>query len=81
MIKKAWVKFNDMIVECICDEKNHKCKDDKLCKEYVIRFTEIERSEKINDSLKHLEKESDNLQKTIKKFESQISKSIKKFKV
>ena len=81
MIKKAWVKFDGMTVKCICDDKDRKCKDDKLCKEYVIRFTEIERSEKVNDAIKHLEKESDNLEKTIKKFESQVSKSIKKFKI
>jgi len=81
LIKKAWVKFDGMSVKCICDEKDCKCKDDKLCKEYVIRFTEIERSERTKDALKHLEKESNNLQKTIKKFESQVSKSIKKFKI
>ena len=81
MIKKAWVKFNDMSVECICDDNDRKCKDDKLCKEYVVRFTEIERIEKVSDAAKHLEKETNNLQKSIKKFESQISKSIKKFKI
>jgi hypothetical protein len=85
LIKKAWVKFNDMSVECICDDNDRKCKDDKLCKEYVIRFTEIERAEKVSAKVsaaaKHLEKETNNLQKSIKKFESQISKSIKKFKI
>lgn len=81
MIKKAWVKFDGMTVKCICDEQDHKCKDDKSCKEYVIKFTEIERHKKVDDSLKHLEKESNNLEKTIKKFESQVSKSIKKFKI
>ena len=70
-----------MTVECICDTNDRKCKDDKLCKEYVIKFTEIERHKKVDDALKHLEKESDNLQKTIKKFESQVSKSIQKFKI
>ena len=73
MIKKAWVKFDGMTVECICDDNNRKCSGDKSCKEYVIRFTEIERSEKINDTMKHLEKEQQNLEKTIKKFESQVS--------
>ena len=81
MIKKAWVKFDDMTVKCICDIRKHECRDDKLCKEYVIRFTEIERSEKFNDAVKHLEKEQKDLEKTIKKFESQVSKSIKKFKI
>ena len=81
MIKKAWVKFNDLTVECICDETDRKCKNDPLCKEYVIRFTEIERAEKVTDAVKHLEKETNNLQRNIKKFESQISKSIKKFKI
>ena len=43
MIKKAWVKFNDMTVECICDENDRKCKGDKLCKEYVVKFIEVDR--------------------------------------
>ena len=81
MIKKAWVKFNGMTVECICDENDRKCKGDKLCKEYVVKFIEVDRTDKVTDALKHLEKESDNLQNNIKKFESQISKSIKKFKI
>jgi predicted nuclease with TOPRIM domain len=81
LIKKAWVKFDGMTVKCICDDNNRKCAGDKSCKEYVIRFTEIERSEKVNDAIKHLEKEQQNLEKTIKKFESQVSKSIKKFKI
>ncbi len=81
MIKKAWVKFDGMTVKCICDERDAKCKNDKECKEYVIRFTEIERSEKVTDAIKNLEKETDNLQRNIKKFESQVSKSIKKFKI
>ena len=81
MIKKAWVKFDEMSVKCICDERRRECKDDELCKEYVIRFTKIERSEKVNSAIKHLEKEQQNLEKTIKKFESQVSKSIKKFKI
>jgi len=81
LIKKAWVKFDEMTVECICDTNDRKCKDDKLCKEYVIRFTEIERQERINDAVKHIEKETNNLQKSIKKFESQVSKSIQKFKI
>jgi hypothetical protein len=81
LIKKAWVKFDDMTVKCICDERKHKCRNDKLCKEYVIKFTKIERSEKIDNAVKHLEKKQKNLEKTIKKFESQVSKSIKKFKI
>ena len=81
MIKKAWVKFDGMSVECICDDNNRKCNGDKLCKEYVIRFTEIKRPEKINDAINHLEKEQQNLEKIIKKFESQVSRSIKKFKI
>jgi predicted negative regulator of RcsB-dependent stress response len=46
-----------------------------------LGLNEIERSEKLNDAVKHLEKEQKDLEKTIKKFESQVSKSIKKFKI
>jgi hypothetical protein len=81
LIKKAWVKFDGMTVKCICDENDRKCKDDKACKEYVIKFIEVDRTDKITDALKHIEKETDNLQKNIKKFESQVSRSIKKFKI
>ena len=80
MIKKVWAKFNEMDLECICDEHHRKCKDD-ICKEYVIKFMEIDREQQAEDAIAHLEKESKHLRRDIKKFQSKVSKSIKKFKI
>ena len=82
MIKLAWAKFDGMDIECVCDEYNRKCVSDDACKEYVIKFTEVDRrDEGVKDAVKRLKKETNNLGRTMKKFESQINKSIKKFKI
>ena len=82
MIKKAWVKFDGMDIECICDEHHRKCAGDDGCKEYVIKFTEINRRDQsVKDAVKKLEKETTNFGRTVKKFESQVNRSIKKFKI
>ena len=82
MIKRVWAKFTGMSIECICDERAHKCGADDACKEYVVKFMEIDRrDEGVKDAVKRLEKETSNLGQTMKKFESQINKSIKKFKI
>jgi len=80
LIKKVWAKFNDMDLTCVCDEHHRKCKDD-ACKEYVVRFTEIKRDQEVDDAVAHVKKESNNLRRDIKKFQSELSKSIKKFKI
>lgn len=77
LIKKLWVKFNDMAVECICEVHDRKCRD-KQCKEYVVKFTEIERQkevlnldkegQKVIDAIKGLNKSGTELSKTMKKF-------------
>lgn len=82
MIKKAWVKFDGMDIECICDEHHRECTGDDACKEYVVRFTEINRRDQgVKDAVKKLEKEATNFGRTMRKFESQINRSIKKFKI
>ena len=82
MIKKVWAKFEDMDLKCICDEHHRKCKPkDGECKEYVIKFMEIDREQQEEDAVAHLELESKNLRKDIKKFQSKVSSSIKKFKI
>lgn len=81
MIKKVWAKFNEMDLECVCDEHHRKCQKDDDCKEYVVKFMEIDRSADAEEVLKHLERESENLRGNIRKFQSEISKSIKKFKI
>lgn len=80
MIKKVWAKFEDMDLKCICDEHHRKCNDD-ICKEYVIKFMEIDREQQAEDAVAHLELESKNLRRDIKKFQSKVSKSIKKFRI
>lgn len=86
LIKKMWVKFNGMDVDCICDEHHRKCRDEK-CKEYVVKFTEIKRS-KVDGALAKLEKELlkdgrliEKTTKELKKHTTELKKSIKKFKI
>ncbi len=77
MIKKLWVKFNGMDIECVCEPHDRKCRD-KECKEYVVKFTEIERQkeipkldkeqQKVVDAIKGLTKSGTELSKTMKKF-------------
>jgi hypothetical protein len=81
LIKKVWAKFEDMDLTCVCDEHHRKCKDDN-CKEYVVKFMEIDRTgEDIADATKHLENASKSLRNDIRKFQSQVSKDIEKFKI
>ena len=80
MIKRVWAKIDSDDIKCICDEHHRKCED--KCKEYVVKFIEINRDEEnFNDAVEQLEKESDNFHKNMKKFETQLSKSLKKFKI
>lgn len=86
LIKKLWVKFDGMDVACVCDEHHRKCAD-KDCKEYVVKFTEIKRSEEMSrfDKLeKDLTKDSRLIDKTtrnLKKQATELKKSINKFKI
>jgi len=86
LIKKLWVKFDGMDVDCICDEHHRKCVDGG-CKEYVVKFTEIKRS-KNKDALDKLEKDLARDEKLIKKavkdlkkHTTELKKSITKFKI
>ena len=80
MIKKVWAKFDGMDLECVCDEHHRKCKD-KTCKEYVVKFMEIDRKQELEEATKHLSIEARKLQSEMKKFQSKISRSIKKYKI
>lgn len=78
LIKKLWVKFDGMDIDCMCNEHTRKCRD-KQCKEYVVKFTEIERKRE----LPKLDKEERALKKAVaslKQSETELVKSIKKFK-
>lgn len=84
MIKRVWAKFDGMDLACVCDPHHRKCTDDKECKEYVTKFVEIDRQEKLEEAVRHLDKDTRKLQRGMKKFESEVSKSIKqmrKFKI
>ena len=80
MIKRVWAKFDDMDLVCVCDEHHRKCTDNKSCKEYVVKFMEIDRNTEVEDAMEHLAKETDNVRREVKRFESEVSKSIRKMK-
>jgi hypothetical protein len=82
LIKKVWAKFDGMDLQCVCDEHHRKCKKDTNgCKEYVVKFIEVDREDPVEQFKNQLEKETANLRNSIKKFQSEISKNIKKFKI
>jgi len=86
LIKKLWVKFDGMDVDCVCDEHHRKCVD-KECKEYVVKFTEIKRSEtekQLSKLEKDLIKDGKLMEKAAKRLNKQtteLKKSINKFKI
>ena len=86
MIKKLWVKFDsDLDIECFCDYNRKRCPVEKRpeCKEYVVKFIEIERSEdeeKYTKALKDADQAQTELTKKLKGFETELQKSIKKLK-
>jgi hypothetical protein len=80
LIKRVWANIEGQDIKCICDEHHRKC--DQKCKEYVVKFIEVDRNqEEFTDVIANLNKEAESLRKNIKKFETQISRSIKKFKI
>jgi len=76
LIKKLWVKFNDMDIICMCNEHKRKCRD-KGCKEYVVKFIEIKRKDKNLD--KEIKDITDAV-KGLKKAETEVVKSMNKFR-
>jgi len=80
LINKVWAKFDGMDLECVCDEHHRKCKDD-TCKEYVVKFMEIDRKQELEEATKHLSIEARKLRSEMQKFQSKISRSIKKYKI
>lgn len=83
--KKLWLKFDGLDIECFCDSGRKYCPPESKpkCKEYVVKFIEIERSgnkdkvKAIKDATKIVE---DKLKRQLKKFETEIQKNIKKMK-
>jgi len=72
LVKKLWVKFSGMDIECVCEPHHRKCRD-KNCAEYVVSFTEIDRT---NVELANkLNKETKNLNDALKKFQTEVYKT------
>jgi hypothetical protein len=86
MIQKLWVKFDETAVVCLCEENRKKCtKEEKPeCKEYVVKFIEIERGnteEAIKVSMTNEEKAMKDLVRKVKRYDTELKKAVKKFKV
>ena len=86
MIKKMWVKFDGMDVACFCEEDRKKCvKEEKPeCKEYVVKFIEIKRdttAEQIKEVMTREQKAMKKIVAKVKKYDSELKKSIRKFRI
>ncbi len=82
MIKKLWVKFNEMDIECFCNENRKECPPESkpVCKEYIVKLIEIER-QKEDIEFKKGEKLFKDAVLKLKKQETELRKSIRKFKI
>ena len=47
MIRKLWVKFNELDVVCVCNATDKHC-GDVNCTEYIVKFTPKDRTERNN---------------------------------
>jgi len=85
LIKKVWAKFEGMDLVCVCEDHTRGgCtqKGEELgCKEYVAKFMEIDRRPELEEATKHLSNEARKLRSEMKKFQSKVSKSIRKYKI
>jgi len=82
LIKKLWIKWDGMDIECFCEEHSKKCVtapgEDPKCREYVAKFVEIDRTEE------EAKKQIKDFGSAVKSFEREVQKKIKqmtKFKV
>ena len=85
MIKKMWVKFDGMSIECFCEERKKCVKEEKpACKEHVVKFIEIKRdttAEQIKEVMTREQKAMKEIVAKVKKYDSELKKSIRKFKI
>ena len=75
-----------MNVECFCEENRKKCvKEEKPeCKEYVVKFIEVKRDstvQQIQEVMTREQKAMKEILAKVKKYDSELKKSIRKFKV
>lgn len=84
MFSKLWVKFNEDGVECFCNEYSRKC-DLPICKQYVVKFTEITRDnvqeELQTNKISNIDNKLKKSISDIKKIQDSIRKGINKFKI
>lgn len=84
--KKLWVKFDEMYIECFCEEGDKDCPPEAKpkCKEYVVRFIEIERSPEHEERCKAIKDAASRLEERLikqrKKYETELKKSLRKMK-
>lgn len=82
LIKKLWVKLDEMDIECFCNENRKKCSAESkpVCKEYVVKLIEIKRTEQDIEFEKEEKVFKDAVLK-LKKQEAELRKTIRKFKI
>lgn len=84
---KLWIKFKELDIECFCDYNNRKCPKEKRedCHLYLAKFIRIDDVERHDEHVKNVRNASKLLEAKMKqqqkKFESQVKRSIKKFKI
>lgn len=83
---KLWIKFKDLDIECFCAYDNRRCPLEKRkgCHLYLAKFIRLD-IEETADAVKAAQKSQSRLEKALrneqKKFESQVKRSIGKFKI
>jgi len=84
---KLWVKFKDLDIYCFCAYNDRRCAAEKRedCHLYLTKFIRIDDVERHDERVKNLSDASRILEAKIKReqkrFESQVKRSIKKFKI
>ena len=80
MIKKLWVKFDNLNIACFCEEGNKKC-NYQDCDEYVVKFTPVERSEiEKKDITASIYKESKKLNTELDKATKHMNRMTRRLK-
>lgn len=83
---KLWIKFKDLDISCFCAYNNRRCPLEKRedCHLYLAKFISLD-LEEAGEKLKTAQRSQSRLEKALrsehKKFESQVKRSIKKFKI
>lgn len=86
--KKLWIKFDDTEIECFCERKKCPPESKPECKEFVVKFIEIERSKEVEERIDAIkdatERLEDRLKREAERYETELKKSLramKKFKI